>query len=329
MKSSTSFNIIPTLKAHHLPFADLSKIIPPDKKLLQKSIRRFRPNSKNYEDSWGYVIQSTRYGGFKWYDPKSNSLIFFGRKSDSDPTLVVPSFYATPENLAHIIHQIEVAMKTSCTIIKNVNSEEIGAYTPFGFRPYKKTESWCTEARFDDQTFPQIVIDLQKTIEARGSSFQNLRTTLNKNPNVEIKKYKDQYNDEVLRLFAMRDKVSKDFSLDMNGMYFTSHAMYPKASVDKYVIIDKNTHEIIGFTATSGISTETTALVAAIFKPSIRIESVWGIYKTMEIKLHEGLQRINLGGNETKEAFNFMQEKFRPTELLYKTHLIYDPKELV
>src|SRR6266700_6963841 len=85
------------------PFASLSKICLTDKELLQKEIIRIRPESKNYEDSWGYIIQATRYGGFKWYDSHTHSLIFFGRKSQNDPTLVIPSALAEPEYLGSIV----------------------------------------------------------------------------------------------------------------------------------------------------------------------------------------------------------------------------------
>lgn len=325
MNLNHKYTIPTALAEDNYYFADLSKIIPADKKILQKTVRHLRPNSKNYEDSWGYIIQSTRYGGFKWYNPKTGSLIFFGRKSATDPTLVVPSYFVSPENLAHIIHKIEISFNVFHTIIKNVNSEEIGTFTPYGFRPYKKTEGWVPVARFDDQTYPQLIVNLKKTVEAQGTHFQNLRTTLNKKPSLEMRRYRDSNRDAVLKLLIMKDSmINKNFDT-LNGMYYVSHAMYPDADVDKYVIIDKNTQEILGFTATSKITTEDTTLIASIFKPGARIASIWGIYKTIETKYKEGYVRINLGGNESKETFNFMQEKFRPVEVLYKTHLVYNP----
>jgi hypothetical protein len=326
MNTNSLYTIMPTYSDHRFPFPDLSKITPSDKKLLLQAVLQFRPGSKNYEDSWGYVIQATRYGGFKWYDAKTGFLIFFGKKSGSDSTLVVPTFFAEPEYLAFIISKVEVALKAEHTIVKNVNAGETGSFTRYGFRRYKKNESWCAEARFDDQTFPQVVIDLKKTIEAKGTRYQNLRTTLNKKPNMVIRKFHETDHDAVLELFALKDGNSKDSSEKLKGMYYASHAMYPKAALKKFVIIDKETNELIGFTTTSDISSANTALVAAIFRPGVKIASTWGIYNTLQIKLQEGFVRINLGGNETKGPYNFMREKFRPVKELKKTHLVYAPK---
>ena len=328
MNTNSQSTIMPKVDKSSYSYAELSDIVPSDKNLLQTAVRQMRPDSNNYEDSWGYIIQATRNGGFKWYDPQTASLIFFGRKSATNSTLVIPSFFADPEYLAYVIRQVENTYQIFHSIVKNVNSSDIGAFTPYGFRPYKKTECWFAEARFDDQTYPQMVIDLRKTIEAKGKFFQNLRTTLNKMPPIEIKKYRNTDYKKILELFHLKDKASTNRISDVKKMYFTSHAMYPQARVDKFIVIDKKTKKIIGFIATSDITSNNTALVASIFKPGVRIESVWGIYKTFELKYHEGFKLINLGGNETKGTFNFMREKFRPVEMLHKTHLIYDPQEL-
>src|SRR5215469_14134963 len=136
MDTNTLHAITQTKNDHHF-IANLSNIIATDKKLLEKTVRQFRPNSKNYEDSWGYVIQATRYGGFKWHDDKTGSLIFFGRKSESDSTLVIPTFFAEPGYLAFAIDKVETALQTFHTIVKNINAGETGAYTRHGFRRYQ------------------------------------------------------------------------------------------------------------------------------------------------------------------------------------------------
>lgn len=327
MNSDNLSYITPSNAKNHFPFTQISRITPADKKLLLKAVLLFRPGSKNYEDSWGYIIQSTRYGGFKWFDEKTGSLIFFGRKAKEDPTLVVPTFFAEPGYLAFAIDKVELALQTFHTIVKNINAGETGAYTRHGFRRYQKYERWCDEARFDDQTYPQLVLDLKKTLEAKGVRFQNLRTMLNKKPNVFLRKYSEKDKNKVLTLLALKDGNSLNGPKKLKGMYYVSHAMYPEAPIEKFVIINKDTKQLLGFTATSDISSSNTALVASIFKPGIKIESIWGIYNTLQIKLQQGFARINLGGNETKGPYNFMKEKFRPVKELRKTHLVFDPKK--
>jgi hypothetical protein len=101
--------------------------------------------------------------------------------------------------------------------------------------------------------------------------------------------------------------------------------MYATADIDKYVILDKTSGEIIGFTATSNISPKTTAYVASIFKPGVKVASVWGIYQTLLIKYQEKFEFANLGGCETEGTYNFMRRTFRPVERIEKVHLIYAP----
>ena len=43
-----------------------SDIVPEDRFLLSKIVDAYHPSSIFYEDSWGYVIQATRYEGFKY-----------------------------------------------------------------------------------------------------------------------------------------------------------------------------------------------------------------------------------------------------------------------
>ena len=318
------------------PFSEVSKLVPSDKKLLQKAIQQFRPDSKNYEDAWGYIIQATRYGGFKWYDPKTGSLIFFGKKSDNDPTLVVPNFFAEPKYLAGILTKVQRAVKSSKTILKNIDPDEITLYTPFDFRPYRKNEYWNAQYRFDDQTFPQGIIDLKQTTEAHGKMYHPLRRALNKNPYISFRKYQASDKKAVLDLFSSKDRTLN--GIQEKGIYYVSHAMYPTANLDKYVVTDDETGEILGFIATSEINQKYTTLVASIFRRGLTVNtskrtedtrsyivSIWGIYHTFVEKYKEGYRFINVGGNESIKPYTFLQRTFHPFIELPKTHLVFDP----
>lgn len=306
---------------HLLPF--LTNITSSDKEILLKISSRLRPDSINYEDCWGYIIQATRYGGLKWYDPTTESLIFFGRKSDTDATIVVPVFFAEPKYLAHVIKIVQETLKAPQIILKNINPQDVDKFMLYGFHPYNETQGWSAEVRFDDQTYPQQIVDLQKLVVPKGKAYHQLKKSLNKKPYVSIRRYNESDKDNVLHLFALKDGNARDSIEREKGMYFVSHAMYPDADIDKFVIIDKKTNEIIGFTATSDISTSNTALVASIFKVGVRIASIWGIYHTLLIKYREGFALANLGGCETEGTYVFLHRNFRPIEELSKTHLVY------
>lgn len=303
----------------------ISKLVLNDKKLLQDTLNSWRPYSNNYEDSWGYIIQATRYEGFRWYDPSTNSLIFFCKKSATDPTIVIPNFFATPDYLASAISSVQRIFQTSQTVLKNVNYNDINLFSYYGFRPYKKNESWSNFSRFDDQTHPQLMVNLKQLADINGHKYRKLRNSLSKNPNVSIREYQTADKEDVLQVFAARDgNISKPLREQKKGMYYESHSMYPAADLDKFVVLD-NKNTIIGFMTLSQISSNTIAFVASIFKPKAKNARAWCEYQLLVKKFHEGFQFVNLGGNEREGDYHFKLWTFRPTEEIDKTHLTYDP----
>lgn len=301
----------------------IHKLSSDDKHLLQQAILRWRPNSKKYEDSWGYIIQATRHGGFTWFNPDTDELIFFGRKSETDLTLVVPNFFADPKSLIAIIKHAQNELGNSkTTILKNVNIKDIHSFVPYGFRPYQEHEYWSEEARFDDQTYPQLIINLKKLHEAIGSRYENLRASLRKTSHVALRDYVAQDRTTVLNIFALKDEKRTA----PQGMYISSHAMYPDSDTEKRIIFDTTTNEILGFTATSDISPTIFALVASGFHSDKKSISIWGIYQTLMEKMRQGYLFSTMGGCEFESTYRFKREKFRPVEEIIKTHLVYDNK---
>ncbi len=296
----------------------ISELFPTDKKLLHQTLLRWRPHSKNYEDSWGYVIQATRYGGFKWYDPQTNSLLFFGRKSNTDPTLVVPTFVATPAYCARVVKIVQNTLKAPRTILKNINVKDQSRFTFYDFRPYRTNERWNDLARYDDQTYPQLLVNLQHLAELKGRGYRHLRKVLRKDPHSYIRPYQENDKEDVLAIFAAKDTLKK-----VDDMYYESHVMYPSADVDKFVIINDTTREIMGFIALSSITTEVVASVASLFKPNTGVASMWGAYQSLIIMYKKGYKKVNFGGNETEGSYNYIKQIFRPEEEIKKTHLVY------
>ncbi len=302
----------------------LSSISPRDKDLLQKTVAKFRPNSKNYEDSWGYIIQSTRNKGLKWYDKSTGFLIFFGKKPDDNKTLVVTSFFAKHNYLKNVVRKVMRSLKIRKTIIKNINPDDVPSLTSLGFRSYRENEYWSVGARFDDQTYPQLIIDLQNVVEAKGPKFHLIRTALRKNPNIVMRKYTDNDKDKILEILATKDGNSVNSKDKTKGMYYSAHAMYPSSETDKYVFIDTATNRIIGFIATSDISPTIAASVASIFLPETRKLGIWCAYQVFLAKYTSGYKMISLGGCETVNTYNYAKEKYRPVEQLQKTHMILE-----
>lgn len=305
----------------------MSPIKATDKAVLEKTISKTKPFSKNYEDSWGYIIQSTRYNGYKICDPKSNSLLFFGNKSDSNKTPVITNANATINFLKNAIQEIQNTTQQTKVIIKNVDKKEKRNFLKNGFREYTEKEIWDKDAPFDDQTYPQVIIDLEKLYKKRGNTYQHLRTALNKLKSrdpIYIRPYKKTDKEDVLKVFSTRDNKTQSHK---KNMYYDSHKMFPDAKLDKYVVCSYNNHAILGFTAISKINSQTVALVAAIFKNKDNYTSTAGTFLTLKRQYEKGYKFANLGGSEAKNMYQFKKEKFIACDEIEKIHLIYDKKK--
>ena len=302
-------------------FPLLTTITPSDKSLFYKTLSRWRPDSKNYEDSWGYIIQATRYDGHKWYDPTTESLIFFGRKSLTDQTLIIPNFFAEIADLKKVLHATQSDLSSHKVILKNISNKNIKKFNDQGFRLYRDDEQWDSLARFDDQTYPQLLIDLKKILLKKGQKYRQLRRFLRKSEHATIREYNKLDKNAVLNIFREKDSY---LAKPNQQMYYQSHAMYPDADLYKFVIIDEQINEIIGFTAFSSITSKTAASVASQFKPDSGAISIWGAYQTSMQAYQKGFMQINLGGSETKGPYNFLREKFNPIEEIKKTHLVFE-----
>jgi hypothetical protein len=299
-------------------FSFISTIQPTDKKLLELTVKYFKPSSQNYEDSWGYIIQATRYGGFKWYDPNNGSLVFFGRKSQTNPTLIVVNYFADPTYLAKVIKTMKKVTRAPQVILKNINTEDVPTLLEFNFQEYQPHDFWADDARFDDQTYPQLVSDLESVVKMKGKIYHQLRKALRKDAHATIRKYKNTDKEAVTEIFKLKDLHSNS-----NNAYYASHIMYPDASLNKFTITDSRTNKIIGFTATSDITITTTALVSLIFMPGVKTASIWGIYQTLLLNYAKGIKYVNFGGCEYEGSYIFRTRTFRPVKKIQKTHLLY------
>src|SRR6266851_5200788 len=299
----------------------LEEISEKDRRLLRTVVQMYAPRSQAFEHSWGYVIQATRYGKLRWHDPRTNSLIFFGRKSSEDHTLVVPIFFADPSYLATTLRVVQKITGASQTILKNIDPKDINKYFPYGFRPYTDNENWDPEARFDDQTFPQLLVDLNAVIKSKGSDYRKLRKYLRRGHKYQIRPYQKRDQEAVLNLLALKDGLSENTGITLSRKFTVSHDMYPLSDTDKFVIEDNK--GIVGFTVTSDISSACTAFCAGIFLPSKPELAPWGLYHTMELKYSQGFEVVNLGGSETQGTMEFKRQLFRPMRELPRTHLIF------
>lgn len=290
----------------------ISKLNEQDKNLLEEMVRDIRPASKAYEDSWGYIIQATRYNGFKLWDFDSKTLIFFSRKPEDEKTLVVPNFFAKPDSLIKVFPKVIALKHCNKIVLKNIDSRNVERFLRLGFRQYAQNENWDKFTKYDDQTYPQPIVNITQAIKMMGNKYRNLRNQVRRNGIYQLRSFNDSDLQEVLTILKRKEK----------GKYFDSHVMYPTADLEKFVVTFNNVIE--GFIAVSSISSATFALNASIILSKHRGVGVWASYQVFLKKKLEGFKYVNLGGSENPGTYTFKEWNYKPSTYLNRTHLVYE-----
>lgn len=306
-----------------------SRIAPTDRVSLRDLIHQHRPNTTFYEDSWGYIIQATRHGGFKLSQSRGDFVAFFAYKSRERDTLVVPSFFGSAAQLAQAA-RLACAKYGLPVVLKNIAPCNAPSFRAYGFRGYENGEMWSPEAPFDDQTFPQVLVELGGLVHCQGGNYRKLRNVLNRQPCFELHPYLDTHREAVIELLRRKDRTARAGS---GGLYVQSHEVYLDGAahgLDRYVVVGND--RVRGFLAMSAITGDTVALCAAIFEEGfketegIKELTPWGIYMALSEKHREGYRFANLGGSESCGTFEFKRQTFNPSMLIHRTHLVWDGK---
>ena len=301
----------------------IDQIFPEDRLLLSRAAAIYHPQSLFYEDSWGYVMQATRYQGFKYYNADSDLLIFGGYKSPQDRTISVPVFFGDHRDVVKVLNTI--SQERNCRIIlKNVSPSDVDSLCRYGLRKYTDGESWSPEAIYDDQTYPQVIVDLNELIPCHGRAYHKLTNLLNRvnlSGGYEMLPYSSTHKSEVINLIEEKDHQC---SCNSNP-YWEAHKMYLEDVEDsnRYVITEDG--YVKGFIVTSSISSTATALCAALFRCGSKKDSAWGMYHVLVQEFQNGFKYANLGGSETVGVFEFKRQTFKPSMLIERTHLVWEP----
>ncbi|MEA1938858.1 MAG: Lrp/AsnC family transcriptional regulator [Pseudomonadota bacterium] len=278
----------------------------------------------------GYIHQACRNGAYAVADDVS--VAFVTRKSqDRDAPFVVVTWAGHDmtrflTDVGKILH----ARSSKPVIFKNAGPEmERKLLAAGGFRPYREDECWDEKARFDDQTFPQLLLDNRKTIEMHGGDFIHMRKKMNwfdGKYSYLVEPYAKEHVAEAERLLQVWAKdMAERHGMDARDA-IASHAMYtfPSDEYFQYMVYEQKRRQYIGYICMSLISESVCG-----FNASIMDFSIPELYRKMiligvELSSRLGFAKTNLQGAETKDQFK-VKSWFRPERLIRKTHLVYDP----
>lgn len=298
---------------------------------LREVIRSIRTKTTAFEFCPGYLTQATR--NFPRVAHWDNNIAFVTKKTSASSSnfVIVVAAGLNMVLFTNKLAQYLFSKSRKPVILKNIDSSmEKELLCLEGFRNYYPNESWNSYARYDDQTFPQILIQNKLFLNMQGSEYAKLREKLNwfdRRYNIEVIPY--GAND-----FHIFETLLHQWSKDMHTMHgvtekelIASHLMYGelKDYYYQYLVYEKATRKYVGYLCFSTISEDVcgfNALINDFGYPELYRKMM---YKGIEIAHRLGFTYTNLQGSETQEQFG-VKQWFVPQKLILKKHLIYDPK---
>jgi len=317
----------------------VSKITQKDKKLFESFYKKNK-NSLDFSNSWLYTIQSTIFGAFKFYD--GETLIPFTTKKPNE----LP--YAIVQYLGH--HAIQKAFKLAKilsqishqeVIFKNLTESQFKSLHASGCTDYKKGDYWNKFYKYDDDTYPETIIDLKDLISLRGGQFKTMRYRVNyfvKRYNHTVKNYshKDSLKEgrEVIEkwkgviLQRYSDYLKEDqmilHSADIHNKFLVlvNSGKVGKGCISKIIYADG---EPVALGVAYKISDVCIGLYTNVTTKDLKGLSERIIFELLKEALKQGYKYANLGGSEFESLLKF-KDKFKPIKYIQKTHAVLYPE---
>lgn len=291
-------------------------------------------DSEDFSNSWFYTMQSTIFGAYKYYDEKT--LISFTTKTPNETPFAITDYLG--ENALEKAFELGKKLKEISgkqVIFKNLTKAQAEKLKKLGCEDYRKGDYWNKFYKYDDDTFPETIIDLKELVSLKGNDLKRLRYRVNsfyKN-DYRVENYSSEYSEVAigiiekwLKLIEQRfeeylkeDKIilhSAEIHKKFLELINTGEA---NDSLAKIIFLNKKPVALaIGYK----ISDKTFGLYTNVaVDDTIKGLSETIIYELLKTAYEKGYSYANLGGSEFKSLLNY-KDKFKPLKYLQKTHFV-------
>ncbi len=293
----------------------VSPLISNDEPLFRAFVSSFRgPDNLRFEDSWAYIVQATRVCPLKYFS--DDVLVLLTLKQDHS-ALVIPNYFVRDLNvLCEVVDFLSVWVHLPI-ILKNVGLEDAPRLLDIGFENYSAAERWDSESKYDDQTFPQSVFEIEPTMSMRGRRFADLRRDAKRFVSINSRSYERQID------FNAVEKILRDKCTLLGSNFYAADSCFLKMdpNIDIHSCVYLFEGRIIGFSLTDRISCSCFALNAVIRDYGLPVLFTTITLEAAKDARSQGARYLNLQGAET-EGLHLWAKKFCPSTFIHKTHLI-------
>ncbi len=305
-----------------LDMTNITPISPGDYELYKKF---FVASPETYGNAWTYIIQGMYgigdYGiGYKYYDGENLiSLCFYPKLHHED---VIPFYIVRPmgKDYIDIIIKLADIVKTKFgtrTYVKKIFKGDYDTLISKGFSDVKLSP-WQNDVPSEDDTYPERILDVNKTIElarSLGRTRQLNRSLRNylktKNDNIysfkSIFENKEDSRELVAKFFKQREYLisrPEDYHniIDFHGPddIYTQTIIYKEDDPIGMYIVEHQSKELASLYATiTDREVDNYLTDFLMFDLLLKLEAM-------------GVKYLNLGGSEFKSLDEF-KLKFKPT----------------
>ncbi len=296
-----------------------------DKAIFEKMLKW--DNSFDYSDCWQYLIQSTFFGGYKFFDGK-NFVAFTTLNPASTVFAITKAVGANPRQAILTLAKILKERSGEKVIVKNLNEYDHEFLLRNGFEDYREGDWWNKFYKCDDDTFPEPVIDLSQLVALKGSGLKLLRFRLKQFTSpLEVKPYNPSMDflDVEKLLGKWRRDIEKRYSqmLQVDDVFLHSVSLHRKFMHEPFgnAFLFTSKSVAVGFSLLVPVSSQAVALYSIVCdnESDGLSERIW--FESMKKAFEIGYKYCNLGGSEFESLHNY-KLKFSPFTFIRKKHAV-------
>ncbi len=309
---------------------NVSKILPKDQELYSCFFDK-ESNLNHYGNNWAYIIQACRGTGglgHKYFD--GDHLLSIGLHNQHF-VIVRPLGKNVTSLLEKLVFRLYKKSEKP-VYIKHLLREQAEILKQRGFIDIKEYP-WSKETPKDDDTFPQVVINLE-------NFFNDLQTSKQAKIRLQCHKFLNGLPYEKLGPFRFQDYIPQknNHQIQQAKDLIEKWSNGNKDFIDSYkniiesppingfnYLVKLKDNSIVGFLILGKIGKESTACHANIFcYKEFNGLSEAGLVTGFSKLYEHGIKKVNLGGSETENLHKF-KLKFSPEELKETYHMVFRP----
>lgn len=289
-------------------------------------VNEFHSADLDFELSSGAIIQSTRLGFFCHCD--NNGMVIWTNKKETNNKVIVSSVGENRDELTRRVADSLFRETGVPVIVKNVSNDRARHLKEMGFREYQKDEAWDRYSRYDDNSFPQVILDVGQLAEVQGPTYRSLREELNRvgrKYSLEIAAFDAAHKDELSSLLRswLKSMVERNALDKREAEEATSIFLQERDDLLGY---EAYTHAgvLVGWLVFSEITPQCLG-----YNVLVNDFGLFGSYRRLmfegaRIARSLGYTYLNVQGSED-EAQYLSKKRLVPVLEIPKTHLVYDP----